>query len=82
MAKFNINEYLTRKAESFSTPSDFAQWAVGNGVISENRVRYQAIREYYRSLPYPDRRVAKIETAEKFCISYDRVEEILYRKNL
>lgn len=82
MEKFNLNEYLTHKAESFNTPSDFAKWAVGNGVISESRVRYQAIREYYNSLPYPDRRQAKIETADHFCLSYDRVEEILYRKNL
>ncbi|MBQ2417753.1 MAG: hypothetical protein II282_06130 [Alistipes sp.] len=80
--KFDINSYLTTKAESFNTPSDFAKWAVSNGVISENKLRYQAIREYYHSLPHTDRRLAKIETADRFCLSYDRVEEILYRKNL
>ena len=82
MDKFNLNEYITQKAESFNTPSDFAKWAVGNGVISESKVRYQAIREYYHALPHADRRMAKIVTAEHFCLSYDRVEEILYRKNL
>lgn len=80
--KFNLNEYLAAKAESFNTPSDFAKWAIGNGVISESKLRYQAIREFYHSLPNRDRREAKIETADRFCISYDRVEEILYRKNL
>jgi hypothetical protein len=55
---------------------------MSNGVISESKVRYQAIREFYHALPYADRRRAKIETADHFCLSYDRVEEILYRKNL
>jgi hypothetical protein len=80
--KFNINDYLADKAGSFTSASDFAKWAIGNGVISESKLRYQAIREYYHSLPHPDRRMAKIETAERFCLSYDRVEEILYRKSL
>lgn len=82
MSKFNINEYLANKAGSFNTASDFAQWAMTNGVISESKLRYQAIREFYHSLPYSDRRRAKIETADTFSLSYDRVEEILYRKSL
>ena len=79
MGKFNINQYIASKAESFSSTSDFARWAMDSGVINENRLRYQAIREYYRALPYADRKRAKIETADHFCLSYDRVEEILYR---
>ena len=79
MSKFNIDKYITSKAESFSSTSDFARWAMDSGVINENKLRYQAIREYYRALPYADRKRAKIETADHFCLSYDRVEEILYR---
>ena len=79
MSKFNINQYIASKAESFSSTSDFARWAMDSGVINENKLRYQAIREYYRALPYADRKRAKIETADHFCLSYDRVEEILYR---
>ena len=82
MGKFDINQYITTKAGSFGSANDFAKWAMSNGVINENKVRYQAIREFYHSLPNRDRREAKIETADRFCISYDRVEEILYRKNL
>lgn len=82
MGKFDINQYITTKAGSFGSANDFAKWAMSNGVINENKVRYQAIREYYHSLPNRDRREAKIETADRFSISYDRVEEILYRKNL
>lgn len=79
MGKFNIDQYIASKAESFSSTSDFARWAMDSGVINENKLRYQAIREYYRALPYTDRKRAKIETADHFCLSYDRVEEILYR---
>lgn len=79
MGKFNIDKYIASKAESFSSTSDFARWAMDSGVINENKLRYQAIREYYRALPYADRKRAKIETADHFCLSYDRVEEILYR---
>lgn len=79
MGKFNIDQYIASKAESFSSTSDFARWAMDSGVINENKLRYQAIREYYRALPYADRKRAKIETADHFCLSYDRVEEILYR---
>lgn len=78
-SKFNINQYITTKAESFTSTSDFAQWAMSNGVINENKVRYQAVREYYRALPYADRTRAKVETAEHFSLSFDRVEDILYR---
>ena len=79
MSKFNIDKYIASKAESCSSTSDFARWAMDSGVINENKLRYQAIREYYRALPYADRKRAKIETADHFCLSYDRVEEILYR---
>lgn len=82
MGKFDIDKYITTKAGSFNSANDFAKWAMSHGVINENRVRYQAIREYYRALPYADRKRAKIETADHFCLSYDRVEEILYRNNL
>ena len=78
-SKFNINQYITTKAESFSSTSDFAKWAMSNGVINENKLRYQAVREFYRALPYTDRVRAKLETAEHFSLSYDRVEDILYR---
>ena len=79
MSKFNIDKYIASKAESFSSTSDVARWAMDSGVINENKLRYQAIREYYRALPYADRKRAKLETADHFCLSYDRVEEILYR---
>lgn len=82
MGKFDINSYISTKAWSFNSANDFAQWAMSNGVISESKVRYQAIREFYHALPYADRRRAKIETADHFSLSYDRVAEILYRKNL
>jgi hypothetical protein len=78
-SKFNLNQYITTKAELFTSTSDFAQWAMSNGVINENKVRYQAVREYYHALPHRDRKQAKVETAEHFSLSYDRVEEILYR---
>lgn len=79
MGKFDINQYITTKAGSFNSANDFAQWAMSNGVLNENKVRYQAVREYYRALPYTDRVRAKLETAEHFSLSYDRVEDILYR---
>lgn len=82
MGKFDINSYISTKAGSFNSANDFAQWAMSNGVISESKVRYQAIREFYHALPYADRMRAKIETADHFSLSYDRVAEILYRKNL
>lgn len=82
MGKFDVNQYIANKAGSFTSSSDFAKWAVENRVIDPNRVRYQAIREYYHSLPHRDRRQAKIETADRFSLSYDRIEEILYRKNM
>jgi hypothetical protein len=82
MARFDINQYIAAKAGSFSSSSDFAKWAVENRVIDTNKVRYQAIREYYHALAHRDRREAKVVTAEHFSLSYDRIEEILYRKNL
>lgn len=82
MGKFNINEYVANKAASFNSATDFAQWAIKNGVINLNKAQYQAVREYYHALPYSDRRRAKIDTAEHFSLSYDRVEDILYRKHL
>ena len=82
MGKFDINSYISTKAGSFSNANDFAQWAMSNGLINESKVHYLAMREFYHALPYADRRRAKIETADHFCRSYDRVEEILYRKNL
>lgn len=82
MGKFDIDKYIASKAQSFNSTSDFARWAIDNRVIDTNRVRYQAIREYYHALPYSDRKRAKFETAEHFCLSYDRIEEILYRRSL
>lgn len=79
---FDLMAYLTAKAESFDTPSDFAKWVVSIGGANYTKCRNRAIREYYHSLKCADRLEARIETANHFCLSLDQVHSILYRRSV
>lgn len=77
---FDLGKYLREKAESFASPSDFAEWVIAIGGINYTKCRNRAIREYYHSLKCTDRLDARIQTANHFCLSLDQVHSILYRR--
>lgn len=75
--KFTIENFL-RPVLSKMDAEQVLKYLIDNNMINYTAVRNVAIREHYHSMKCADRKQARLEIADTFCLSPDYVDVILY----